>query len=103
MAKKYRIEYLPIAEEDLMDIFDYIKEDNPSAASDFVDKVDKNISKLSEFPLMGPAPNDDRLRRMGYRMLVIDNYLVFYVLIDDIVEIRRVVHGSRKYSFLLHV
>jgi len=101
MVSRYRIEYLPVAEEDLLDIFDYIKDDNPGATSDFIERMDESISKLALFPELGMVPKDDHLRRMGYRMLIIDDYLVFYVLFDEIVEIRRIIHGSRRYSFLV--
>jgi len=101
MTTKYNIEYLPIAERDLIDIFDYIRRDNPSTAVNFIDRIDKTISQLESFPKMGSIPKDDRLSRKGYRMLIVGDYLVFYVFLDDIVEIRRILHGSRKYSFLL--
>jgi addiction module RelE/StbE family toxin len=101
MKKKHKIHYLPIAQQDLVEIFDYIMSDNPKAAANFIDKIDKSISKLETFPKLGVVPKDDRLEFMGYRMLVINNYLVFYVIRDSIVEIRRIIHGSRKYSFLL--
>lgn len=101
MKKKHKIHYLPIAQQDLVEIFDYIMNDNPKAAVEFIDKIDKSISKLQTFPKLGVVPKDDRLEFMGYRMLVIDNYLVFYVIRESIVEIRRIIHGSRKYSFLL--
>jgi addiction module RelE/StbE family toxin len=101
MKKKHKIRYLPIAQQDLIEIFDYIREDNPSAAATFIEKIDKSISKLESFPQLGVVPKDDRLEFLAYRMLVIDNYLVFYVIIGDIIEVRRIIHGSRKYSFLL--
>ena len=101
MKSSYRIEYLPIAEEDLLEIFDYICEDDPKAAARFIDRIDANVGKLADFPRLGNIPQDERLNTMGYRMLVIDNYLVFYVILDQTVEIRRVLHGSRRYSFLL--
>ena len=101
MSKKYKIEYLPIAQEDLSDIFDYIKEDNPDAAANFIERIDKAVSKLELFPLLGTIPKDERLQMLGYRMLVIGKYLAFYVIRGNIIEIRRIIHGSRKYSFLL--
>ena len=101
MKKKHKIRYLQIAQQDLIDIFDYIREDNPTAAANFIDKIDKSISKLELFPKLGVIPKDDHLEFFGYRMLVIDSYLVFYVIIENIVEIRRIIHGSRRYSFLL--
>jgi toxin ParE1/3/4 len=35
-------------------------------------------------------------------MLIVENYLVFYVIMDDeTVEIRRIISGKRDYQFLL--
>jgi plasmid stabilization system protein ParE len=52
-------------------------------------------------PHSGKTPDDARLKAMGYRIIVIGNYLVFYVVTGNKVEIRRVLHGKRNYSFLL--
>lgn len=102
MAKKFRIEYLPIAEKDLVDIFEYILSDNPSAATSFLDQIDDTISKLEDFPFMGVMPKDSRLKYLGYRILIVDSYLVFYVVdeADELAEIRRIIHGKRQYDFL---
>lgn len=100
-SNKYQIEYLLIAQQDLMDILEYIRIDNPDAALKLLDQIDETISKLSDFPQMGHVPEDLHLQRLGYRMLVISNYLVFYVIKNETVEIRRILHGKRKYSFLL--
>ncbi|MBI4699353.1 MAG: type II toxin-antitoxin system RelE/ParE family toxin [Nitrospirae bacterium] len=101
MKKKYRIKYLPSAQRDLVEITEYIKIDSPVSASKFLDRFDRSVVKLVNFPLMGQIPKDNRLMGMKYRVLVIDNYLVFYVVKDTIVEVRRILHGKRRYSFLL--
>ncbi len=101
MTDAYHIEYLPVAQADLEEIFAYILNDDPAAAAKFVNRIDSAISQLARFPLLGPVPKDPRLQHLGYRMLVVDNYLVFYVIKDQVVEIRRVLHRSRRYSFLL--
>jgi plasmid stabilization system protein ParE len=103
MNNKFRIEHLPIAEKDLTDILEYIHIDNPAAALNLLDEIDKVILKLAYFPYMGHVPKDQRLILFNYRMLVVDNYLVFYVVLDEgkIVEIRRILHGKRKYDFLV--
>jgi len=101
MAKKYHIEYLPIAQEDLTSIIEYIQIDDPLAAQSFLDEVDKTILKLEDFPRMGSIPKDMRLMNLNYRILIIGNYLVFYVVLDEIIEIRRILHGKRQYSFLI--
>lgn len=100
MDKTYKIEYLPIAEEDLSSIIHYIMLDNPDAALAMADKLDQSISVLELFPNSGKIPDDIRLQALNYRMLVVDPYLVFYVVLNDTVEIRRILHGKRKYNFL---
>jgi len=102
MSNKFRIEYLPIAEKDLTEILEYIQIDNPTAAPNLLGEIDKAISKLSYFPYIGSIPKDQRLILLNYRMLIVANYLVFYVVLEEeeVVEIRRVLHGKRKYDFL---
>jgi addiction module RelE/StbE family toxin len=101
MAAKYRLRYLPIAQEDLIAIFDYIAEDSPGRAFAFVDKLDKQIGHLEAHPLLGHLPKHPRLREYGYRVLVIESYLVFYVVREEEVEIHRVIHGSRNIEHLI--
>ena len=101
MGKKYKIEYLPIASRDIIEILEYIKTDNPQAALQLLNELDSNISNLESFPYIGVVLKDFRLNRLGYRMLIVDNYLVFYVVLDDVIEIRRIIYGKRKYDFLL--
>ena len=101
MSRRYRIEYLPLAERDLADIVDYIARDRPHNARAFLDRLDRTVGRLASFPRSGKAPNDERLRRLGYRLLIVDGYLVFYVIAGTAVQIRRVIHGARRYDFLL--
>lgn len=101
MPNKYPIIYLPVAERDLSEIFEYICVESPSAASSFLDKINTNISQLKDFPELGKIPHDKRLQELGYRVLIIESYLVFYVVNKKYVEIRRILHGRRKYEFLL--
>ena len=100
---KYQIRYLPIAEKDLKEILSYIQNDNPEAALNLLNEIDENILQLKSFPYKGKAPEDDYLQSKGYRMLVIKTYIVFYVVDENIkeIEIRRILHGKRKYKFLL--
>ena len=70
----YEIRYLPTAQGGLEEIFDYIVRDNPSAVAFMLEKFDDAISRLAGNPHLGVAPRDDRLRRLGYRMLAIWSY-----------------------------
>ncbi len=98
---KYHIEYLPIAYEDLEEIFSYIASDAPSAASDLLGEIDKSIQHLENFPSIGTTPKNRRLAGKGYKILIVNEYLVFYVVIGEIIEIRRILSGRRNYAKLL--
>lgn len=100
MENNYPINYLPSAEQDLIDIVEYIMIDNPSAAVQFINNLNQMVSNLSIFTESGHLPNDPRLKSLNYRILVFGNYLVFYVFKNNEIEIRRVLHGKRKYDFL---
>jgi toxin ParE1/3/4 len=101
MESNYLIKYLPAAENDLTEIIEYVMLDNPQAAESLLNTFDDAISILALYPNSGAIPKDSRLQTLNYRMLVVDNYLVFYVLTNNVVEIRRILHGKRKYDFLL--
>ncbi len=95
------IHYLPPAENDLNNIFDYILKDSPERAGRFLDKIDKTIGRLSLFPLSGCLPKDPFLKRKKYRILLVADYLVFYRFENRCVVIYRILHGKRRHYFLL--
>ena len=98
---KYQINLTETAEQDLTEIVDYITDENPAAALKVVIRTEKNILKLENFPLIGVVPRIRRLARKGYHILIVDDYLVFYVIVNsEMVEIRRVLSGKRDYQFL---
>jgi toxin ParE1/3/4 len=103
MSSRFTIRYLKTAEKDLDDIFDYIERDNPQSAPSMLEKFDQAISRLADTPEMGAQPRDDRMRKLGYRTLVVGDYLVFYVVKPGArtVQIGRIIHGARQYGFLL--
>ena len=69
-----------------------------------MEKEDNNLrkmQKISELAHSGTIPKNERLEKLGYRVLIIHQYLVFYVVKDFVIEIRRILHGRRRYDFLL--
>ena len=100
---KFTINYLPSAKKDLDNIISYIQADDPNAALNLLNDIDKSISQLESFPFKGKIPEDDHLKSKDYRILIVNNYLIFYVIFEKNkeIEIRRIIHGKRKYKFLL--
>ncbi len=101
MAGKCAVRYLPVALDDLISIFDWIADDSPANADKFLRKLDQQIRNLENHPSFGRIPRDERLKITGYRILIIESYLVFYIVRDKTVEIHRIIHGSRHLDNIL--
>lgn len=103
--KPYKIRYTPLAYDDLADISRYISEvlANHAAADRLMSKMEKNINQLTDFPYSGSEVRDNYLASKGYRKLVVDNYLVFYIVSDEqqMIVVMRVIYGAREYQNLL--
>jgi len=100
--RKRTVRLIGIAENDLSEIIAFIAADNVDAAATFLEKIEANLSLLENNPLLGRIPREDDLARIGYRYLVIGNYLVFYTIGGDSVLVHRIIHGARDYLSLLH-
>lgn len=102
---RYILRLTPIAEQDIQEISDYIAYElkNEMAAIDFLEKLEYQILRLEEFPLSCEIVNDKLLRLKKYRKLLVNNYIVFYV-VDELkfeVDIVRVLYSMRSYRDLL--
>ena len=98
---KYQIRLLRIAEEDFNEIISFIADDNPTAANSITDKIEKNIELLSGNPLLGRIPRDEDIKNLGYRYIIVQNYIVFYTIEGRNIFIHRILHGVRNYKTLL--
>ena len=81
-----------LAALDVLDIWDYIAEDDIAAADRWVDQLDTTLASLARQPLMGRAR--DELAE-GLRSLPFRRYVIFYLPIDDGIDVVRVLHGAR--------
>ena len=98
---KYQIRLLRVAEEDFNEIISIIADDNPTAANSIADKIEKNIELLSENPMLGRTPRDEDIKNLGYRYMIIQNYIVFYTIEERTIFIHRILHGARNYKTLI--
>jgi len=101
----YKVEYLPIAQKDMVEIAKYIGVNlsNPQSAERLADKMVSEIEKLSEMPYRYPAYLPIRSLNREYRKLIIDNYTIFYCVDENtkIVTIARAIYSKRNYGELL--
>lgn len=97
----YKVKIYPAAKQDFMDVIDYLNTLSKEAALRYYDLLTEQISSLSHLPERCPHPRDAALSLKGYRYLIVENYLVFYVVVGDTVQIRRILYAKRDYRTLL--
>lgn len=100
-TNKFQVRLLKIAEEDFAEIVSYIAVDNVSAAEAIAGRIGKNLELLSKNPLPGRIPRDVEIRNLGYRYIIVQNYIIFYKVEERTVLIHRILHGARNYKSLL--
>ncbi|OFZ97314.1 MAG: plasmid stabilization protein [Betaproteobacteria bacterium RIFCSPLOWO2_02_FULL_62_17] len=82
----------PLAETDILEIWDYIAEESVAAADRWVDRLDEQFRVLATQPMMGRARDE---LAPGVRSFPFGRYVVFYVPLDDGIDVVRVLHGKR--------
>jgi toxin ParE1/3/4 len=100
-TNKYQVRLLNIAEEDFTEIISFIAADNPTAANAIANKIEKNLELLSANPNLGRIPREEEIRNLGYRYMIVQNYLIFYTIEERTIFIHRILHGARNYKTLL--
>ena len=101
--KKYKLSFLPLFEQDLNEIVYYITANlqNPSAAERLVDDIEATVYKRLEAPLSFAPFRSSKKRPHPYYRINVRNFSVFYVVIDDTMEVRRVLYSKRNLDKLL--
>jgi addiction module RelE/StbE family toxin len=97
---KYSVLIYPKAENDIRDIKTYFEEILKTSPIPLFEKLLTQIDLLEENPFIFPLLKDPYLNQLGYRMIPIDNFLVFYVITRKEVQIHRFLYGRRNYHLL---
>lgn len=97
MSKRYDIQYLPLFQDDLIQTSHYISQilDNPEAALKLIEDVEKAILKRSHNPLDFEPFQSKHKRKHPYYRIYVRNYIVFYVVVGDVMEVRRFLYKGR--------
>ncbi len=88
-----KVLFSPEAIADLEDIWLYIARDSPARADDFLDKLYAFCNgNLAAFPEIGTARAylDREILTFPYK-----NYMIYYRYQTSLIEIIRILHGSR--------
>jgi toxin ParE1/3/4 len=86
------------ARSDLIDIAEWIGFDNPGRAATFAMELRERCLSLSSLPARFPVAyeaSDHSVRKMTH-----GQYLIFYAILPQRVDILRIVHSSRDWASL---
>ena len=77
---------------DLTEITLRIAAENPIAADYWLDSINEKCQLLARMPELGRKRND---LAPGLRGLPVGNYVIFYRLVPEGIQVIRVLHGAR--------
>jgi len=95
VPRKFRVDITEAAEADVANIWEYIAQDKPDAATAFVLRLEEQIGTLERFPERSPLAPENELLGTAYRHLLYGNYRTIFKIVGSRVIILRVLHGAR--------
>lgn len=93
-----RLRFSPFVKHDLAEIAEYISQDSPRHAANWIRVLRSRFTEIAKQPLLF------RLRpELGAdaRLAPVGHYLILFRIRQDMVRIERVVHGSRDLAPIL--
>ena len=101
---RLHLDIRPQADSDFVEIAEYIGEDSLDAAIRFLAAARRAMEFLTTTPMAGPEypvtnPRLAGLRKWGVKDF--PNYLIFYRIRADAIEVLRVIHGARDIPTIL--
>jgi len=89
--------YTSAAQQDLVDILNYMARDKPGAALAWIDKIEAKCLVIANNPSIGELQEQFGA---GVRSSVVGRYVIFHRKANQRVEILRVIAGDRKITHL---
>ncbi|MEK7270786.1 MAG: type II toxin-antitoxin system RelE/ParE family toxin [Planctomycetota bacterium] len=93
MRRVHSLQWVRTALRDLGEIREYVSRDNPAAAADLAERIQRRVESLMLHPLAGRIVLEFPSR--GYREVIVYPYRIVYVVRSLSVSIVRVWHGRR--------
>ena len=105
MMDVYSVLYSPAAKDDLFGVYSYIATEllEPEIAAMQTDRIRKAIRSLEHLPLRYAHVDWEPWLSMGMRKLIVDNYIVFYLVHQESREVRivRIMFSARDLKTIL--
>ncbi len=82
----------PLSLEDIEQIGDFIAEDSPTNAAEFIDQIIYTVERLEEFPMSGNIVEENPI----FRQVIYKDYRVVYFLEIETINIITVLGPGRN-------
>lgn len=101
--KKYRVFSVAEAEQDLLDIYDYVAAyDSVEKAEELLQRLEAACHRLTTFPRRGRIPPElERTGVLQYREVFHGPYRIIYEIVGDEVYVHGILDGRRELQELL--
>lgn len=99
----YKLQYLPLFWDDLNVAVSYISDTlkAPEAAERLLNQTEAAILQHLESPENATICKSTHQHELPYYWFPVGNYMVFYVVFDNVMEVRRFLFGSRDLTKLI--
>lgn len=99
----YKRKILKEAAREYRDIVRYLAEvlNSPDAACGFMDEFDYQLGLVCDMPELYGLSRVKELAALGYRTLLVKNYVALYKIDDDAVVVAHIFHQSQDYAKLM--
>jgi toxin ParE1/3/4 len=99
----FELRYSPLFYDDLDKITQYTLQDlkNELAAKKLIHDIEAVIQKRLDDPLQAALYPSIHRRKHEYRRILVGSYLIFYVVIERTMIVRRLLYGRRHLDKIL--
>lgn len=97
----YRLQKSPAADKDTDEIADYLTERSFRTAERFLNQVESTLEKIRLDPTLGMHLRVEEPELRGvlwHRVDGFPNYLIFFMVEDELIRVLRVLHGARDWK-----
>jgi toxin ParE1/3/4 len=94
----------PLAQQDLFGLAEYLAEEALELSDRFLIAIQSTFAQISQTPRIGSPQQYRNPRLAGTRMWPVkgfENYLIFYHIIEEKIEVIRILHGGPRYRWYL--
>jgi plasmid stabilization system protein ParE len=101
----FKLKISKLYDTDVDSCYNYINDTlkNPKAAYNLISEIMDKLNLICENPKIRPLVRDEYLTNLGYRLMNVKNYLLFYIVGEDNehIKIVRFLYGKRDWMNIL--